>query len=80
MAIEQIRARVSEVLDKDVRPRLQADGGDIELVEVTDDGVVKVRLTGACSGCPFSAMTMAVAVEQTLKETVPGVVRVEPAA
>jgi len=58
--------------------RLRADGGDVELVSVGDDGVVQLRLTGACSGCPFSAMTLAVGVEQRLKAAVPEVVRVQP--
>ena len=75
---DEIREKVKQVLDADVRPMLQRDGGDVELVEVTEEGVVRVRLTGACSGCPFSAMTLAVGVEQTLKERIPEVVRVEP--
>jgi Fe-S cluster biogenesis protein NfuA len=75
---EETTTRVREVLDKDIRPNLQLDGGDAELVGVTDDGVVQLRLTGACSGCPFSAMTLAVGVERVLKEKVPGVVRVQP--
>jgi Fe-S cluster biogenesis protein NfuA len=75
---DEIREKVKQVLDAEVRPMLQRDGGDVELVEVTEDGVVRVRLTGACSGCPFSAMTLAVGVEQTLKERIPEVVRVEP--
>jgi len=60
-----------------IRPFLQADGGNIELVEVTDDGVVKVRLTGACSGCPMSAYTLKLGVEQKLKEIVPQVKEVQ---
>ena len=74
------KKQVETVLAEQVRPRLQADGGDIELVEVTDDGVVRVRLTGTCSGCPFSAMTMAVTVEGALKASVPEVTKVEPVA
>jgi Fe-S cluster biogenesis protein NfuA len=70
--------QVRKVLDEEVRPNLQMDGGDAELVEVSSDGVVRLRLTGACSGCPFSAMTLAFSVERVLKEKVPGVVRVEP--
>jgi Fe-S cluster biogenesis protein NfuA len=61
---------------KDIRPALQADGGDIELVEVVD-GVVKVRLQGACAGCPMSQMTLTHGVERHLKNVVPGVERVE---
>ena len=61
---------------KDIRPALQADGGDIELVEVVD-GVVKVRLQGACAGFPMSQMTLTHGVERHLKNVVPGVERVE---
>ncbi len=59
-----------------IRPALQADGGDIELIDVVD-GVVKVRLTGACGGCPMSQMTLKQGVERVLKEEVPGVKGVE---
>ncbi|MBI5657377.1 MAG: NifU family protein [Geobacter sp.] len=56
-----------------IRPALQADGGDVELVEVTEDGVVKVRLKGACGSCPMSTMTLKMGIERTLMEKVPGV-------
>ena len=59
-----------------IRPSLQADGGDIELVDVVD-GVVKVKLTGACGGCPMSQMTLKMGVERALKQQVPEVKRVE---
>ena len=62
---------------EDVRPHLQVDGGDVELVEVTDDGVVKVKLTGACAGCPMSQMTLKMGIERVLKERVPSVKTVE---
>ena len=62
---------------EDVRPMLQADGGDVELVEVTEDGVVRVRLQGACQGCPMAQMTVKNGIEQLLKEKVPGVAEVE---
>lgn len=78
MLDDAARKNVETVLKDDIRPNLQADGGDIELVEVTDSGEVRVRLTGACSGCPFSAMTLAFGVERKLKEKVPGVVKVVP--
>lgn len=71
----EMREKVEEAL-KTIRPSLQADGGDIELVEVTDDGIVKVRLMGACKGCPMSQMTMTMGVERVLKEQVPGVKKV----
>lgn len=67
-----MREKVQEALDK-VRPYLQRDGGDVELVEVTDDGVVKVKLQGACSGCPGAAQTLKLGIERTLKQAVPEV-------
>jgi Fe-S cluster biogenesis protein NfuA len=63
---------VKEVLET-IRPALQADGGDVELVEVSDDGVVKVKLVGACGHCPMSTMTLKMGIERTLMEKVPGV-------
>lgn len=63
---------VKKVLET-VRPALQADGGDVELVEVTEDGIVKVKLTGACGHCPMSTMTLKMGIERTLKEQVPAV-------
>jgi Fe-S cluster biogenesis protein NfuA len=63
---------VQKVLDM-IRPNLQADGGDVELVEVTDDGVVKVKLVGACGHCPMSTMTLKMGIERTLMDQVPGV-------
>ncbi len=63
---------VKEVLEM-IRPALQADGGDVELVEVTDDGIVKVKLVGACGHCPMSTMTLKMGIERTLQEKVPGV-------
>jgi Fe-S cluster biogenesis protein NfuA len=63
---------VKKVLET-IRPALQADGGDVELLEVTEDGVVKVKLTGACGHCPMSTMTLKMGIERTLKEKVPGV-------
>jgi Fe-S cluster biogenesis protein NfuA len=67
-----MKERVEMALNK-IRPALQADGGDIELLEVTPDGVVKVRLTGACGGCPMSQMTLKMGVEQAIKQEVPEV-------
>ncbi len=57
----------------DIRPNLQADGGDVVLVDVTDDGVVKVQLTGACHSCPMSQMTLKMGIEKYLKKMVPQV-------
>lgn len=70
-----MKERVEAALNK-IRPSLQADGGNVELVEVTSDGVVKVRLTGACAGCPMSEMTLKMGIERLLKEEVPEVVEV----
>lgn len=71
-----MREKVAEVMEK-VRPMLQADGGDCELVDVTDDGVVKVRLTGACGSCPMSTMTLKMGIEKQLKLEIPEVKSVE---
>jgi Fe-S cluster biogenesis protein NfuA len=67
-----MREKVAAVLDK-IRPSLQADGGNVELVDVTDDGVVKVSLKGACAGCPMSSMTLKNGIERLLKQEIPGV-------
>ncbi len=72
MNIEEVRSALDEV-----RPHLQADGGDVELVEVSDDGVVKVRLTGACAGCPMRQMTLKGGIENYLKKKIPGLKLVE---
>jgi Fe-S cluster biogenesis protein NfuA len=72
-----MREKIEAALNK-IRPALQADGGDVELVDVTKDGVVKVRLVGACAGCPMSTMTLAFGIERELKKQVPGLKRVEP--
>lgn len=69
-----MKEKVEKALEN-IRPALQADGGDIELVSV-EDGVVKVRLTGACGGCPMSQMTMTQGVEKAIKKEVPGVKKV----
>ena len=71
-----MKEKVEVALNK-IRPMLQADGGDVELVEVGEDGLVKVRLQGACAGCPMSQMTIKNGVEKILKEQVPGVTAVE---
>ena len=71
---------MKELVEKaieEVRPHLKADGGDVELVEVDDDGVVKVKLQGACAGCPMSQMTLKMGIEKILKQTIPEVERVE---
>jgi Fe-S cluster biogenesis protein NfuA len=67
-----MKEQVEAALNK-IRPSLNADGGDVKLVEVSDDGVVKVQLTGACSGCPMSQMTLKMGIEKLLKEEIPEV-------
>lgn len=67
-----MKEEVAKILDK-IRPGLQADGGDVKLIEVTDDGIVKVELQGACKGCPMSTLTVKNGIEQTLIKYVPGV-------
>ncbi|HJN02034.1 MAG: NifU family protein [Nitrospinota bacterium] len=71
-----MKEQVEKALE-DIRPMLMADGGNVELVDVTNDGNVKLKLTGACSGCPSSQVTLKVGIEQALKEKVPGVQSVE---
>jgi len=72
-----LKKEVEKYIDK-IRPSLQADGGDVELVEVTEDGIVKVKLLGACSGCPMSTLTIKNGIERTLKDNVDGVKEVRP--
>ncbi len=71
-----MKEKVEAALAK-IRPTLQADGGDVELVEVTDDGVVKVKLQGACKGCPMSQITLKNGIERIVCKEVPEVKRVE---
>jgi len=71
-----MKEKVKKVLEA-VRPFLQADGGDVELVDVTDDGIVKVRLTGACGSCPMSTYTLKMGVENKLKKELPEIKGVE---
>jgi Fe-S cluster biogenesis protein NfuA len=67
---------VNKALDS-IRPYLQADNGDVELVDITEDGIVKVRLTGACDVCPLSVITLRAGIERSLLRQVPGIKRVE---
>jgi len=67
-----MKEKVEAVLES-IRPSLRADGGDVELVEITDDGIVKVRLLGACGGCPMRQMTLKMGVERAMREQVPEV-------
>ncbi len=72
---DAIKADVAEVINK-IRPAIQADGGDLELVEVCDDGLVKVRMHGACVGCPSASMTLKMGIERAVKEEVPQITEV----
>jgi Fe-S cluster biogenesis protein NfuA len=68
--INKLKEKVQKAIDM-VRPGLQADGGDVELVDVSPEGVVKVKLTGACHGCPMSQMTLKMGIEKIIKQQVP---------
>ena len=65
-----MKEEVQKAIDT-IRPSLQADGGDVELVDVSEDGIVKVRLTGACQGCPMSQMTLKMGIEKMIKKQIP---------
>ncbi len=67
-----MKEEVQKAIDL-IRPGLQADGGDVELVDVSSDGVVKVKLTGACQGCPMSQMTLKMGIEKVIKSKVPAI-------
>jgi Fe-S cluster biogenesis protein NfuA len=71
--VVNMREKILKVIDESIRPGLQMDGGDIEFVDIDDEGVVKVRLKGACGGCPMSQMTLTMGVERILKEKIPEV-------
>jgi Fe-S cluster biogenesis protein NfuA len=76
MSTDNLQKQVEKSLGS-IRPSLQADGGDVELVDVSEEGVVSVRLTGACRGCPMSTMTLKMGIERALRTQVPGVTSVE---
>ncbi|MEO0185675.1 MAG: NifU family protein [candidate division WOR-3 bacterium] len=71
-----MKEKVEKIL-AEIRPNLQMDGGDVELVEVSSDGIVKVRLSGACGGCPMSMLTLKMAIEKRLKDAIPEIKSVE---
>lgn len=71
-----MKEKVEQTLNK-IRPQLQADGGNVELVDVSKDGIVKVKLTGACAGCPMSQMTLKMGIEKLLKKEIPEIKSVE---
>jgi len=68
----QMKEEVQKAIDL-IRPGLQADGGDVELVDVSEDGIVKVRLTGACRGCPMSQMTLKMGIEKIIRQQIPDI-------
>lgn len=74
--MNDIKQKVESALEN-IRPYLKADGGDVELVNISEDGVVEVKLTGACVGCPMSQMTLRAGVERAVIREVPGIRRVE---
>jgi Fe-S cluster biogenesis protein NfuA len=67
-----MKEEVQKAIDL-IRPSLQADGGDVELVDVSEEGIVKVKLTGACRGCPMSQMTLKMGIEKMIKKQVPAI-------
>ncbi len=69
---DEMKENIQKAINQ-IRPNLQADGGDVELVDVTEDGIVKVKLLGACRGCPMSQMTLKMGIEKYLKKEVPEV-------
>ncbi|GAB4286910.1 MAG: NifU family protein [Marinilabiliales bacterium] len=73
---ETLKEKVDNALEK-IRPYLRADGGDVELVDVSDDGIVQVKLTGACGSCPYSIMTLKNGIEQSLKSEIPEIKEVK---
>jgi Fe-S cluster biogenesis protein NfuA len=74
--ISDVTAKVNEALEQ-LRPFLAADGGDMELVEITDDGIVKVKLLGACKECSMSEMTLKAGLEEAIKKAAPSIIKVE---
>jgi Fe-S cluster biogenesis protein NfuA len=78
-AAQVLHKKVQQVIDR-IRPAIQSDGGDIELVEVTGDGVARIRFHGACIGCPSSSVTLKMGIERNVREKVPEVVAVEQVA
>ena len=71
-----LKEKIESALEK-VRPSLQADGGDVELIDVNEEGVVKVKLQGTCTNCPMSTMTLKMGIEKILKQRVPEIAKVE---
>jgi Fe-S cluster biogenesis protein NfuA len=76
---QTVLERVEHIIDR-IRPAVQSDGGDLELVAITDEGVVQIRLHGACVGCPSSSMTLQMGIERNVREKVPEITGVEQVA
>jgi len=73
--VEELKPRIEKALDS-IRPYLKNDGGNIELIEISDEMIVKVKLTGACDGCPFSMLTLKAGVESAIRKEVPDIKQV----
>lgn len=73
---QSLHARVAQILNR-IRPAVQSDGGDVELVEVTKEGIARIRLHGACVGCPSSSMTLHMGIERNIREKIPEIQGVE---
>jgi len=71
-----VKEKVEQVLEEKIRPALHADGGDVALVDASDDGIVSVKLRGACAGCPMSTLTLSMGIERILKQYIPEVKKV----
>ncbi len=72
-----MQEKIEKILEEKVRPFLAMEGGSVELIEITEDNVVKVRLTGACGGCPMAQLTLTSLIENAIKSQVPQIKRVE---
>jgi Fe-S cluster biogenesis protein NfuA len=79
ISVSAIHDRVADALEQ-IRPAIQSDGGDVQLVEITPAGVVRIRLLGACIGCPSATMTLRTGIERSLIDNIPGVTGVEAVA
>ena len=72
----ELMTKVQQALDE-IRPAIQMDGGDVELVDITDDGIAQVRMVGACGGCPMSMVTLQAGIERIIKRKVPSITAVQ---
>jgi Fe-S cluster biogenesis protein NfuA len=72
----ELRIRIEEALDN-IRPYLAADGGNVKILEITDEGILKIELMGACGSCPMSAMTLKAGIEESVRKAVPEILKVE---